>query len=97
MGLILTKYVQDLALLKQDTWEGKAVFLLTMHAHSAIVQLNTTSGGSVATCTSESAGVLSNEADLEAYFHEYLVSPLVARAVESSDNSNSNASTDPRY
>lgn len=39
MGLILTKYVQDLALLKQDTWEGNAVVFLPLEVQSAVVQL----------------------------------------------------------
>lgn len=32
------------------------------------------------------AGVLSNDEDLEAYFHEYLVSPVLSRALHSADD-----------
>lgn len=74
MGLILQKYIPEVARLNQDNWAGK-VFEQTSNScchRAAVLQLN---------LQVLHIGVVANESDLTTYFDNYIMNPVLLKAM----------------
>ena len=83
MGLILQKYIPDVARLSQDNWEGTFVerYLLT----GAVV--------SELSVHDLHIGVVANETDLVTYFDNYIMHPVLSKAMPGSSDQHDTGST----
>ena len=93
MGLLVDKYVPDLARCKQSTWAGVAALsILILYEMNPAPVLNTHLHRQVAqwleNFIGSRAGVLAEQQDLRDQFQEYIIEPLLEAALPSPEVGN---------
>lgn len=79
MGLILQKYIPEVARLNQDNWAGTVIEQTSNSCCSgvAVFELN---------LQDLHIGVMTNESDLTTYFDNYIMNPVLSKAMPGSSN-----------
>lgn len=79
MGLILQKYIPEVARLNQDNWAGNVIEQTsdTCCHGDAVLQPN---------LQDLHIGVVANESDLTTYFDNYIMNPVISKAMPGSGN-----------